>query len=68
MIPITYTGGTGGHFVCYMLNSATNNIQTTVKLSTTGNAHESGLGVYRRRFVFRHDNKKVKNIRMGKFK
>ena len=43
-IPITYTGGTGGHFVCYLLNAAVNNIHTTVKLSESGNAHDSGLG------------------------
>ena len=44
-IPITYVGGTGGHFLCYMLNAAYSNIHSPVKLSTTGNAHDSSLGI-----------------------
>jgi len=43
-IPITYASGTGGHFVCYLLNAAQINNHTKILLSSTGNAHNSGLG------------------------
>jgi len=43
-IPITFVGGSGGHFVCHLLNAAFTNNQSTVSLSKNGDAHNSQLG------------------------
>lgn len=39
IIPVTYVGGTGGHFLCHLIVSAKRNNTNIIELSEHGNAH-----------------------------
>jgi len=45
IIPISFMGGTGGHFLAYLINSASRKNTNRVQLSEYGNAHSSGFGL-----------------------
>jgi hypothetical protein len=45
IIPILFMGGTGGHFLAYLINSASRKNTNRVQLSEYGNAHSSGFGI-----------------------
>lgn len=47
IIPITFMGGTGGHFLCHFIVSAKRNNQDIIKLSEYGNAHWHSLKDFR---------------------